>query len=169
MILKIFIYLTWMFSFALNIFSHYLLDPTEDSWLLWEASFANILNPYYCCFLPIIQMGPLVKPLSEITGTTKDLEIFYHSFQCCFQQLDYIEQVLGPTAFAHFLNKVFHVNNTQYTSVKRSCGASSFCWPSPPVLFCSLRLELCFCFILDFDQDFIIKTYFKTVPIMNIC
>lgn len=72
-----------MFSFALDIFSHYFLGATEEIRLLHEARFANILNYYYCSFLSITQIGPLVKSLSEITGTTKDLGISYHAFQGC--------------------------------------------------------------------------------------
>lgn len=96
-----------MFSSALDICSHYFLGATENIWLLWEASFANIRNSYHCCLLPITQMGPLAKPLSEITGTTKELGIFSHSFQCCFQQLDYIEQGLCPFSLCTFSKQDF--------------------------------------------------------------
>lgn len=82
-----------------------------------------------------------------------------------FSSLITYSKAWDATAFVHFLSKFFHASKVQCTCVNRSRGAGSFCWPSPSVLFCSSWLELCFFFILDFDQGFIFKPYFKTVLI----
>lgn len=85
-----------------------------------------------------------------------------------FSSLIIYSRAWVPIAFVHFLSKIFHANKVQCTSVNRSCGAGSFRWPSPSVLFCSSWLELCFFFILDFDQDLIFEPCFKTVLMVTI-
>lgn len=80
---KILVLLTLLFSFLHNVFGRYISGTTGKIWLLLEASITNIywLNSYNCCFLLLTQMGPLVKPFSVITGTTKSFGTSYHAFQ----------------------------------------------------------------------------------------
>lgn len=114
---KLYILLTLLFYFLLNVFSHNFSSTTKKIWLLLGATIANIccLNSYYCC-CSLFKCAHQYKTFLPLQALQSTPGFLITPFSIAFQQLDYIQQGPGPFCLCAFSKQDFTCQKLQYTS-----------------------------------------------------